>query len=76
MPSPRSRTRPVFIADFSPPRGGDPALLADASKLDVDFVCVAYNPGKAVRDRLGDSGLEHRPEHRSAAPSSTCRHGT
>ena len=43
------RNRPVFLADFSPPRGGDPALLADASKLDVDFVCVAYNPGKAVR---------------------------
>lgn len=45
----QDRNRPVFIADFSPPRGGDPALLADASKLDVDFVCVAYNPGKAVR---------------------------
>jgi homocysteine S-methyltransferase len=41
--------RPVFIADFSPPRGGDPSLLADAAKLDVDFICVAYNPGKAVR---------------------------
>jgi homocysteine S-methyltransferase len=39
----------VFLADFSPPRGGDPTLLADAAKLDVDFICVAYNPGKAVR---------------------------
>jgi len=45
----QTRSRPVFIADFSPPRGGDPALLADAMKLDVDFICVAYNPGKAVR---------------------------
>jgi homocysteine S-methyltransferase len=43
------RDRPVFIADFSPPRGGDPSLLADAANLDVDFICVAYNPGKAVR---------------------------
>jgi homocysteine S-methyltransferase len=45
----QSRSRPVFLADFSPPRGGDPGLLADAAKLDVDFVCIAYNPGKAVR---------------------------
>jgi 5,10-methylenetetrahydrofolate reductase len=45
----QDRSRPVFIADFSPPRSGDPALLADASKLDVEFICVAYNPGKAVR---------------------------
>ena len=45
----QARSRPVFLADFSPPRGGDPALLADASNLDVYFVCVAYNPGKAVR---------------------------
>jgi len=45
----QTRSRPVFIADFSPPRGGNPALLAEASKLDVDFICVAYNPGKAVR---------------------------
>ncbi len=43
------RKRPVFLGDFSPPRGGGPSALADAAKLDVDFVCVAYNPGKAVR---------------------------
>jgi homocysteine S-methyltransferase len=40
---------PVFICDFSPPRGGTPALLAGAEKLSADFICVAYNPGKAVR---------------------------
>ena len=44
-----ARTRPVFVSDFSPPRGGDPSLLGDAAKLDADFICVAYNPGKAVR---------------------------
>lgn len=38
-----------FICDFSPPRGGDPALLAPAANLDVDFISVAYNPGRAVR---------------------------
>ncbi len=38
-----------FICDFSPPRAGDPALLAPAAGLDVDFISVAYNPGRAVR---------------------------
>ena len=38
-----------FICDFSPPRAGDPALLAPAADLDVDFISVAYNPGRAVR---------------------------
>ncbi|MCI0437683.1 MAG: methylenetetrahydrofolate reductase [Chloroflexi bacterium] len=41
--------RTVFICDFSPPRGADPALLEDAKHLDVDFISVAYNPGKSVR---------------------------
>src|SRR4051794_10188154 len=40
---------PVFICDFSPPRGSRPDLLADAAQLEADFICVAYNPGKAVR---------------------------
>ncbi|MBF8267634.1 MAG: bifunctional homocysteine S-methyltransferase/methylenetetrahydrofolate reductase [Dehalococcoidia bacterium] len=44
-----SPDRPVFICDFSPPRGGDPALLDGAKSLDADFLCVAYSPGKAVR---------------------------
>ena len=38
-----------FICDFSPPRAGDPELLKPAADLDVDFVSVAYNPGKSVR---------------------------
>jgi methionine synthase / methylenetetrahydrofolate reductase(NADPH) len=39
----------TFICDFSPPRGASPELLADAHLLEADFICVAYNPGKAVR---------------------------
>ncbi len=41
--------RPLVVCDFSPPRSGDPAALAPAATLDADFICVAYNPGKAVR---------------------------
>ena len=39
----------LFICDFSPPRGGDPKLLEPAKELDVDFVSVAYNPGRSAR---------------------------
>ncbi|MFQ5861146.1 MAG: methylenetetrahydrofolate reductase [Dehalococcoidia bacterium] len=39
----------VFLCDFSPPRSADPALLEPARQLDVDFICVAYNPGRSVR---------------------------
>ncbi len=45
----RNPAGPTFICDFSPPRSGTPDALADASKLQADFICVAYNPGKAVR---------------------------
>ena len=37
-----------IICDFSPPRSGDPAAV-EQSQLDVDFISVAYNPGRAVR---------------------------
>ena len=39
----------VFVCDFSPPRGGDPALLSGAQDLPADFISVAYNPGKSPR---------------------------
>ena len=39
----------VFICDFSPPRFADPAALERAWGIDPDFICVAYNPGRAVR---------------------------
>ena len=43
------RNRPVFICDFSPPRGANPSLLDGARSVDADFLCVAYSPGKSVR---------------------------
>lgn len=43
------RRDPVFIADFSTPRSGQARDLDDAAGLPADFICVAYNPGKAVR---------------------------
>ena len=45
----RDPDRAVFICDFSPPRGGSADLLESAAHLDVDFVSVAYNPGKSAR---------------------------
>ena len=41
--------RPLFVCDVSPPRGADPTWPEQAKVLDADFICVAYNPGKAVR---------------------------
>jgi homocysteine S-methyltransferase len=41
--------RPLFICDYSPPRGGDPKLFEPVRNLDVDFVSVAYNPAKSAR---------------------------
>ena len=38
----------TFICDFSPPRSGE-ADWAQQTDIDVDFISVAYNPGKAVR---------------------------
>ena len=37
-----------IICDFSPPRSGDPNVVEQA-QLDVNFISVAYNPGRAVR---------------------------
>ena len=39
----------VFICDFSPPRAADLTSLDQAKGIDADFICVAYNPGRAVR---------------------------
>ncbi|MFQ5874033.1 MAG: methylenetetrahydrofolate reductase [Dehalococcoidia bacterium] len=41
--------RPLFICDFSPPKGAGPSLLEAAKNLEADFICLAYNPGKSVR---------------------------
>ncbi|MDA0770355.1 MAG: hypothetical protein BZY79_00065 [SAR202 cluster bacterium Casp-Chloro-G4] len=41
--------RPLIICDFSPPRGFDTELLEPARFLDVDWISIAYNPGRSVR---------------------------
>ena len=38
-----------IVADYSPPRGTDPALLHEAKSLDADFISVNYSPGKSAR---------------------------
>ena len=45
----RDPDRVLFVCDFTPPRGADPALLQPARDLQADFISVAYNPGKSVR---------------------------
>ncbi len=45
----RDPSEVLFVCDFTPPRGPDPALLEPAANLPADFISVAYNPGKAVR---------------------------
>lgn len=41
--------RPLVICDFSPPRGSETGLLEPARSLDVDWISIAYNPGRSVR---------------------------
>ena len=41
--------RALYICDFSPPRSADHLVLEQAGSIDADFICVAYNPGRAVR---------------------------
>ena len=41
--------RPLFICDFSPPRGADISVFEQARNLSADFICIAYNPGHSVR---------------------------
>ena len=38
-----------IVADFSPPKGTDPALLDEAGRLDADFISINYSPGKSAR---------------------------
>ncbi len=39
----------LFVCDYSPPRSADSSVIESARNLDADFICVAYNPGRAVR---------------------------
>ncbi len=41
--------KPLFICDFSPPRGADLSTVQQVKDVGADFVCVAYSPGKSVR---------------------------
>lgn len=41
--------RRVIICDFSPPKSGESVVVEPAKSLEADFICVAYNPGRAVR---------------------------
>jgi len=45
----RSRGRPLFMLDFSPPRGPDFSAIDALAGMPVDFVDIAYNPAKSVR---------------------------
>ena len=40
---------PLFVCDFSPPRGRDDVAFDRIRAVDADFISVAYNPGKAAR---------------------------
>ena len=44
-----SADAPLFICDFSPPRGAGPELLEPAGSIDADWISVAYNPGRSTR---------------------------
>ena len=41
--------KPLFICDYSPPRGSDLSTVEQVKQVGADFVCVAYSPGKSVR---------------------------
>lgn len=45
----RDTGRTLIACDFSPPRSADLAFANDAATLAADFICIAYNPGRAVR---------------------------
>ena len=44
-----SKGQPLFLCDFSPPRGADLSPVEQVKAVGADFVCVAYSPGKSVR---------------------------
>jgi len=63
-----------FICDFSPPRGPDFTTIDRAKSLDVDFICVAYNPGKAVRvDTVALAYLIKQQANRDVIFNIACR---
>ena len=43
------KSKPFIISDLSPPKTLESGFLNDVRNLNVDFIFVAYNPGKSVR---------------------------
>lgn len=43
------RGQPMFLCDYSPPRGAELSTIEQVKQVGADFVCVAYSPGKSVR---------------------------
>ena len=43
------RGEPLFLCDFSPPKGADMSAIERVMAVGADCVSVAYSPGKAVR---------------------------
>ena len=41
--------KPLFLCDFSPPKGADLSTIEQVKAVGADCVSVAYSPGKAVR---------------------------
>ena len=41
--------KPLFLCDFSPPKGADLSTIERVMAVGADCVSVAYSPGKAVR---------------------------
>jgi len=51
------KSKPLIISDFSPPKTLKAGFLNDVRNLNVDFIFVAYNPGRSVR--IESSALAH-----------------
>ena len=42
------KSKPLIISDFSPPKIAKSEVWEDVRNLNVDFILVAYNPGRSV----------------------------
>lgn len=63
----RSKNKNFVVCDFSPPNGGNPDLLSEASILTPDMFSVAYSPGKSVR--INPVMVSHWLENNCEIPS-------
>ena len=66
--------KPLFICDYSPPRGADLSTVEQVKQVGADFVCVAYSPGKSVRvDSTVMAHLISRPGDQDVIFNLACR---